>query len=168
MKSYRILALDLSSRVGWACGPVDGEPHFGVKVIGKPGESIGKFASLFDDWLADLITSEEPTIIVFESPILPRATRPETARKLMGLAWHTELVAHRREIECREVQIQSVKKFFAGNGRAGKAEMIAAARRRGWKVTDDNIADALGMWALSIHSVDIRRLFSLGHCGTAA
>jgi crossover junction endodeoxyribonuclease RuvC len=149
----RILALDLGTRTGWASGPVGGDPRYGAQTIGKPGEEVGRFAHLFDAFLSDLITDEHPYVIVFESPILPRVTRPETVRKLMGLAWHTELVAYRRDIECREANIQQVKKFFAGYARADKSAMIAAAQGRGWKVFDDNIADALGIWSFAAHQI---------------
>ena len=163
----KILALDLATHTGWACGDADGEPRFGVKVIGKPGEEIGKFASLFDEWFFHFVAEEEPRMIVFESPILAAKTTPATARKLMGLAFLTELVAYRWGIECREVHLQQVKKFMTGNGRADKAAMIAAARGHGWLVNDDNAADALGVWALAVHTLQpgCAGRFALGSLG---
>ncbi len=145
----RILALDLATRTGFAVGEASGEPRFGTKVIGRPGESIGKFANLFDEWLSDMITLEAPELIVFEAPILPARTTPDTARKLMGLAFLTELICYRRDVRCREANIMTVKKFFTGRGRASKAEMIEAAASHGWICKDDNEADALGVWALA-------------------
>ena len=148
----KILALDLATRTGWACGAVNGEPRWGIKVIARPHTDVGAFASAYDLWLSDMITVEQPDLLVFEAPILPRQTTLDTARKLMGLAFLTELIAFRRDLACREVNIRTVKKFFAGHGHAAKSDMIDAARRHGWNVKDDNEADALGVWALAAHA----------------
>lgn len=147
----KILALDLATRLGWACGRPDGEPSYGTKVLPSTGEDIGRFAEAYNEWLLDMITLESPGLVVFEAPILAGQTTLTTARKLTGLAWHTEFVCRLREIRCAEHHLQSVKKFFAGSGRADKAAMIAAARRQGWDPKDDNAADALGLWACAVH-----------------
>lgn len=146
----KILALDIATRTGWACGAVGGEPRWGLATFLH--SDVGAFASAYDHWLSDMITVEQPDLLVFEAPILPRQTTIATARKLMGLAFLTELIAFRRSLACREVSIQTVKKFFAGHGHAPKAEMINAARRQGWNVKDDNEADALGVWAIAAHA----------------
>jgi hypothetical protein len=46
--------------------------------------------------------------------------------------------------------VGTVKKHATGSGNAGKPAMIAAARARGFNLTDDNEADALAilLWAL--------------------
>lgn len=164
----KILALDLATRVGWACGAPDGEPLYGTKVLPSTGEDIGRFADAYNTWLLDMITLEGPALIVFEAPVLPCKTTPATARKLMGLAWHTEFVCRLREVRCSEHHLQSVKKFFAGSGRAEKDDMMAAARRQGWDPKDDNAADALGLWACAVHEKAPRHAarFQLGALGS--
>lgn len=147
----KILALDLATKVGWACGRPGEEPGYGTKVLPSTGEDIGRFAEAFNEWLLDMITLEDPGLVVFEAPILAGTTQAATARKLMGLAWHTEFVCRLRDVRCAEHHLQSVKKFFAGNGRADKAAMIAAAQRQGWSPKDDNASDALGLWACAVH-----------------
>lgn len=147
----KILALDLATRLGWACGAPDSEPTYGTKVLPSTGEDIGRFAYAYNEWLTDTLTLEDPALVVFEAPILAGKTTPSTARKLMGLAWHTEFVCNIRGVRYMEHHLQSVKKFFTGNGRAEKHEMIAAAERQGWHPKDDNAADALGLWACAVH-----------------
>ncbi len=39
----KILALDLATRLGWACGSPDGEPHYGSKLLPSTGAEIGRF-----------------------------------------------------------------------------------------------------------------------------
>ena len=51
--------------------------------------------------------------------------------------------AAENEIELMTVHTATLKKFATGKGNAGKKEMIAAARARGWAPADDNMADAL-------------------------
>ncbi|ACL58478.1 hypothetical protein [Methylobacterium nodulans] len=151
MALRKILTLDLATRCGWACGAPGSEPTYGTKVLPSTGEDIGRFADAFNTWLLDMITLENPALIVFEAPILAGQTTLATARKLTGLAWHTEFVCRVREVRCKEAHLQSVKKFFAGSGRADKEAMIAAARRFGWAPKTSDEADALGLWAFSVH-----------------
>lgn len=148
-----ILALDLATQLGFAVGMPGSEPRYGTKVLPSTGEDIGRFGHAYDEWLSDMITLENPGLVVFEAPILAGQTTITTARKLGGLAWHTEFVCHRREVRCAEHHLQSVKKFFAGNGRASKEDMIAAARRQGWDPKTDDAADALGLWSCAVHQV---------------
>lgn len=151
MSLPKILALDLATKCGWACGSPDGEPTYGTKVLPSTGEDIGRFADAFNTWLLDMLTLESPAVVVFEAPVLSGTTSLATARKLYGLAWHTEFCCRLRQVRVCEHHLQSVKKFFAGSGRADKADMIAAARRQGWDPKDDNAADALGLWACAVH-----------------
>lgn len=147
----KILALDLGTAVGWACGAPDGEPTYGTKILPSTGEDIGRFAEAFNEWLIDMLTLEEPGLVVFEAPVLTGRTSLAAARKLYGLAWHTEFGCRLRQVQCLEHHLQSVKKFFAGNGRAEKQDMMAAARRLGWEPKSFDAADALGLWACAVH-----------------
>lgn len=150
----RILAIDLSSHTGFAIGDTDGEPRCGTLELPKTGEDVGTFLLAFDCWIRDIVALEKPTVICFEAPILMAGkTSLATARKLMGLASHTEFVAADLHITCREANIMTVKAFFAGTGRASKDDMIAAARRYGWTPRNDNEADALAVWSYSSHTM---------------
>lgn len=166
----KILALDLGTSLGWACGSPEGEPRYGTKVLPSTGEDIGRFAYAYNEWLLDMITLESPALVVFEAPVLTGKTSLATARKLYGLAWHTEFACSLRQIRCMEHHLQSVKKFFAGNGRAEKPEMIAAAHRHGWDPKTHDAADALGLWACTVHEKAPQhgKRFALGALGGRA
>ncbi|MGP9819220.1 hypothetical protein ACTZWW_04325 [Salinarimonas sp. NSM] len=146
-----IIALDLAHSTGWASGAPDADPRFGTLQLPKTGDEIGRFLALFEDWLLDLITVESPALVVFEAPLLTRGnTTPTVARKLMGLANATEVACYRRDVRCEQANLATVKKAFAGHGRAEKHEMVAAARARGWDVRNDNEADACGLWFCAV------------------
>lgn len=168
----KILALDLATKTGWCVGEHDAEPNFGTYALPKTDDDIGRFLVAFEDWLVGMMALEDPELVVFEAPIFlgGRNSNIMTARKLMGLANQTEVVCYRRGVTCREGHLQKVKKFFAGHGRAEKADMIAAARRFGFAVTDDNQADSVGLWCFTVHSrfLDQRHRWSLGQMGARA
>lgn len=148
MKSiYRcVLALDLSSRIGWCCGPPGEKPGFGHHQLPKTGDDIGWFAVAYEDWLREMIESRYPDLIVFESPILPRQTSIMTVRKLSGLTFETERFCSRSQIPCREIQIQKIKMFVTGKGNADKDMMVAGVKRMGFNVACHDEADAIGAW----------------------
>lgn len=164
MTKRPILALDLATTTGWACGAPEADPRFGTLRLPSTGDEIGRFLAIFEDWLLDFLTVETPALVVFEAPILTRGnTSPVVARKLMGLANATETVCYRRETRCEQANLMTVKKAFAGHGRAEKHEMVAAARARGWEVRNDNEADATAVWfcAVKHHAPTIfRRRFT--------
>ena len=168
----KLLALDLSSHTGFAVGEHDAIPRFGTWHLAKTGEDVGRFIGNYDDQLNAAIDLEHPDRLVFEAPLMLGGgdTNLTTTRKLMGLASHTEFVCHVRGIVCREANVSTVKKFWAGTGRAKKPDMIAAARRWGHDVKDDNQADALGVWSYQVHAIypDQRHRWSAGQLGAAA
>lgn len=157
-----LLSLDLATRLGWAHAPVPVEPlptalevasrpfpqpDGGMCRIGEPGCSIGRFMSLYGDWLWSKLDEFKPAGVIYEAPILPDVPNHTTAVKLMGLSALTEFIIHRRRIPwLSTAQPSSVKKSFTGRGRASKDEMIAACKARGWSAIDDNHADALALW----------------------
>jgi Holliday junction resolvasome RuvABC endonuclease subunit len=55
------------------------------------------------------------------------------------------------QVPYQGVPVATIKKHATGKGNAGKEEMIAAARARGYSPIDDNEADALAIlhWALA-------------------
>ncbi len=95
--------------------------------------------------------------VCYESPVfMPSGTQIATLRKLFSLAGLTELICHRRDLTVTEANNSSVKKYFAGHGRAKKPAMIAAAKARGFDVANDDEADALGIWLYTINRFDQR------------
>jgi len=160
-----VLALDLATVTGFAVGdlaaptastPVEAAsagalppmPLSGSQRIGKPGMGDGRFFECFEIWMTDMIAVHNPDVVIFEAPIVHSGKiNAKTARRLMGLAVLAELIAHKKGVgRILEGNISQIKKHATGNGRATKPQMIAAARRLGWRPADDNEADAL--WLL--------------------
>lgn len=143
-----ILALDLATATGWCAGPPDaGVPLFGTHILPSTGDDIGAFGIAFEGWLAPTLRDVAPEVVAYEAPSLFAVTQPATVIKLNGLAYDTEKLCARAGIRCFQANPSRLKKFFAGNGRAKKPDMVAAARRYGWTVADDNQADACACWA---------------------
>ncbi|GLK86661.1 hypothetical protein [Ancylobacter defluvii] len=162
-----VLALDLSTNTGWAAGDPAGTPRFGTHTLPSTGDDVGRYLAKHREWLTAFIQVERPQFVVYEAPILPAQTTKATAIKLMSLAGLTELICRDLEVRCFEAHLQSIKKFLAGSGRATKPDMIAAARRYGFDVRNDNEADAIGIWGHAVmHRFPGRcTLFSMGQLG---
>ena len=146
---HRILALDLATRLGWAYGSArEGDPVSGYWDLPKTGDDIGPFAKAFDEWLRSMITEAQPHVICFEAPMPTQAGRSTltTTIKLQGLCWHCEYVASCVGVPARQVPAATWKKVFTGSGAAKKPDVIKAAFSRGLRVSDNNQADALGVW----------------------
>lgn len=147
-----ILALDISVEgCGWAAGAPDGDPRFGTVRLPNRGQDMGATGCAFEKWLDAMMVVEKPVVVAFEAPLLigPR-THFQTARKLMGLAFLCETIATRHDARCYEENNATLKKWFAGHGRAEKPDMIAVAKRYGWDVQDHNAADACALWAFTV------------------
>lgn len=147
----KILALDLATQIGFAVGAPDEEPIYGTKLLPSASAALGRFGDVYDQWILDQLDFHKPGLVVFEAPFISGTGNANTSRKLMGLCWQTEIACYRRDTMCLEHNNSSVKKFFTGNGRAEKADMIAAARRQGWNPKTSDEADALGLWACTVN-----------------
>lgn len=162
-----VLSLDLATNTGWASGDPADRPRFGTHTLPSTGDDVGRFLFVHREWLTAFIQIEHPAFVVYEAPILPGQTNKATVIKLMSLAGLTELICRDLQVRCFEVHLQSVKKFLAGSGRATKPDMVAAARRFGFDVRNDNEADAIAIWG---HAVSLKfpgrcDIFSLGQLG---
>lgn len=146
-----LLALDVSTSTGFAffAGP-DSMPKCGTWKVPKSWdiEDYGKRLAAFHNWLCDMLTTFQPDILAWESPVIPRAgmrdlkTSEHIMRTLIGLASVAELVGELRQIRCYEVHVATAKKMLAGHGRAEKHEMVSAAIGKGFSIADHHQADA--------------------------
>lgn len=163
-----ILALDTATVTGWACGPVGGTPKFGSRNFGGSGVSRGLVFSQFRFWLHSGCHKLRPSLIVYESPYIPRpqeaakgahqrrfVMNADTLRRLLWFVGEIEEVAAELNIECSEATTGEIAKFFTGKarwpgGRDEKKERTKEmCRNYGWDVTNDNEADALALWAMA-------------------
>lgn len=150
-----LLALDLSTHVGWAVGlPSADRPLCGVVHLGGSAGCNGSRHSALVNWLADTITTHRPARIVYESPLVaPEGRATTTALLLIGLGQMVELVCYVRDLPPPLFEhAGTVRKAVMGDGRPGKgaelkAAIVAWAEAQGWDVRgDDNAADAAMLW----------------------
>ena len=149
MSLPRILALDLGSQSGWCCGVVgDPTPRISSVRLGRQGYENGAIAASLCDWLADMITTHDPSLVLYEAP-LPRGQHGgiQAGRILLGLAMVTELVCYRREVRCREANVNTVRAQVLGKGNASKDEVMLWCRGQGWQPDDTDASDAAALWA---------------------
>jgi hypothetical protein len=147
-----VLALDIASTIGWACGDPGTVPQFGSHRIAKPGSSRGHMYRRFRLWLDLLCSAHDPELIVYESPAVPMImngkTNIDTVRLLTGFAEHLEEWAYEK-FELREASVAQVRSHFIGsNMKSDKAKPLTVQRCRqlGWNVITFDDADACALW----------------------
>lgn len=159
-----ILALDLATRIGWACWKKGHAPHYGSHKLPSAqlpngGVDLGRFASAYSLWLQDMIKAFGVTAMAFEAPILPGNTQIATARKLMGLAVMTEYIGNRLGLRYFEVRAPEARKWFFGKGGGKRSEMKSMAveecHRRGFQPKSDDEADALCVLDFAAHCLGL-------------
>lgn len=145
-----VLALDLGQHTGWALAYPRGPIASGTETF-KAGRFEGGGMPLlrFAAWLGELHVKAGPlTAVVFEEV---RAHRGTAAAHTYG-AFLGQLTAwcERHHVPYQGVPVGTIKKHATGRGNAGKDEVIAAMRVKGFHPADDNEADALAIlqWAL--------------------
>ena len=150
-----ILGLDFATKTGVAYGQA-GAPAARIQtetwsLPGGGGEDVGAFMHALRTKLEDrLMRGIE--CIVFEAPYVAQHrgndgrmhSAPDQIRRAFGAAAICEELAFARGIPVYEIVTVSLKKQFAGNGKAKKPDMIVAAQRRGFTVANDHEADACG------------------------
>lgn len=154
------MALDLATRSGFCVGPYgkNSKPVFGHHDLPSKSKNLAGFLSRHEVWLSGMIERHGVGIVVFESPLLVARGKStsETIAKLRGLAMQTEHVCRVKRLDCYETNNSTIKKFFAGSGRAKKPQMIEAANERGFLTNEDNEADACAIWLHAIATLDMK------------
>ena len=153
--SSKVLALDLATVTGWAYGEPGNAPEFGSLRFAKPGAPHGEVYRGMRAWLNDWIT--DSSLIVYESPaaasVMMGKTNLDTLRLLIGLCEHVEELCYGR-IDLREARVSDVRAHFIGTNKIKRADAKVATidrcLRLGWKVDNDNEADACALWHFQI------------------
>ncbi len=143
-----ILALDLGKKTGYAYVKegvlYSGTAEFGV----KRGESHGMLYYHFRQWLCNMGAWAEPGLIAYE---LPHHRGGYATDVLVGFSTRVQEYAASHDIDYIGVHSATLKKSATGNGRASKADMVAAMQKRwGWDGEDDNESDALAILSYAI------------------
>lgn len=162
MATGSIIALDLSRQCTGIAhdGPDPTRPLMSSYRAPAPlglgegdGIDYGRTYAGFRGRLVALIGVVKPSCVAFEAPMhvvgghgSSRPTNQATVRVLFGLAAITEEACGSLGVLCFEVNIATIKKHFAGHGRAEKNAMMARCRQLGWAVENDNEADAAALW----------------------
>ena len=136
----RVLALDLGAHFGWAMHLDEDRPiQSGHRKLGKNKESE------FWAWLFEVVTnaSVTPSCIVYED--VKRHMSTAAAHAFGGYRAILWQVCQIHGIESVGVGVGEWKKHITGKGNAPKNDVIAAIKKRGYPVTDDNEADAIGI-----------------------
>lgn len=188
------LFLDGSGNVGWALFGISRAmpllAHDTFTTVPQSASEWGRRFLFTATWLDRMIVEHRPVLIGFEAPFMPPpppkkkaarakwkgfAVTQDTLRFLVGISSVFEMVAAKYSLECREVNVQTVKAALAGKAkklerdaaledmrrmgaskdelkaagfklrRISKDDMIAAAIAHGWPVEDEHQADACGV-----------------------
>lgn len=150
-----VLALDLASVSGWACGAPGEIPAHGSIRFASPGASHEAVFANATIWMHEKLTKYIPGLIVWEAP-MPTSfgrgtTNTNTTTLLYGLPAVIGAVAYLRGIyDIRKASTKDVRNHFIGsNPKRAKAKplVMRQCRAMGWNVEDDNEADALAVWS---------------------
>ncbi|MEG3640661.1 crossover junction endodeoxyribonuclease RuvC [Magnetococcus sp. PR-3] len=143
-----ILALDLGTKLGWAIshngsvGNVDSGSVAFKKLDRFEGGGI-TFVR-FRQWLTELKDQyRDLDMVVVEQVRNHKGV--DASHKYGGLLATVTAWCEHHQIPYTSVGVGQIKKHWTGKGNAGKEEMIAEAKGRGFSPGDDNEADALAL-----------------------
>tara|TARA_Y100000310_G_scaffold13539_1_gene13774 strand:- start:294 stop:800 length:507 start_codon:yes stop_codon:yes gene_type:complete len=142
-------ALDLATASGWAVDAEGGgRPILGTYTL--PDVARGHAFLAFQNWLFDWLVEHSVERLAVEKPLFGGGSPAHAAKvmKLVGMAAMAESAAASRGILSDLVHVATIRKYFCGNGKAKKAEVMARCTMFGWDFQgDNNQADAAALWA---------------------
>ncbi len=150
-----ILALDLGTTTGWAL--LDGSGHItsGSECFRPQRFEGGGMRFLrFRRWISEVQESvSEIQFLYFEE--VRRHAGVDAAHAYGGFLATLAAWCEHHGIPYQGVPVGTIKKHATGRGNAGKDEVIAAMRARGFDPADDNEADALALLAWAIETQEV-------------
>lgn len=156
LPGVQILSLDLASTFGWALGHSDGKQgtitHSGeISLIAKDAHPGTRFLR-FNEFLNKFRGVKE---ILYEDVMFHGQNGHNAARVYCGLLAQLQIFALVQGIRLSNMAPSSIKKHFAGSGKADKKMMCEVAHKLGWRGGHEgtdmhhNEADALAlMWVV--------------------
>ena len=145
-----ILALDLSSRTGWAYGLPGAVPITGVWILPAYAIDPGRCLAALGNELADALWLHQPSAVWVEAPMPAAAqTHHSTAMQQFQLDGVVLETCYRWERPTpRRAHAGTVRKSVLGRGNhVSKDDVEAWAAAQGIKTADHNAADAAMLWA---------------------
>lgn len=144
---HSILALDLGTRTGYALLRADGRVESGTERFDlKPNEGQGQRYVKFRRWLVET-KQANPDIgeLLFEQVMGHGAFAVIAAHVYGGLLATLQAFGEHHNIPYRGIGVSTIKKQFAGHGKASKTDVIRQCEVMGFKPTSDNEADAIAL-----------------------
>lgn len=146
-----LLALDLGQHTGWALRTAEGLITSGTVQFRQDRFSGGGMVFLrFRAWLQELDeTAGEIGAVVFEEVV--RHVGTAAGHRYGGWLAILSTWGEEHGIPYQGVPVGTIKRHVTGKGNAGKDEVLAAMRAKGFVPADDNEADALALldWAVA-------------------
>lgn len=146
-----VLALDLGTKTGFAIARADGTIVSGERQFpARANEHDGARFARFEVFLEELHRgAPELRRVVFEHVVaisIPGRDAGLAAGQLYGgLLALVKLFAYRHQLLCDGFHITTIKKQFAGSGKAQKVDVINQCRALGFAPVSDNEADAIAL-----------------------
>jgi hypothetical protein len=153
-----ILALDLSSKTGWAVGAhTDARPSLGLWHL--PSEDgFGRQGARLGDALGDAIAVHAPDVVLAEVDVLLHRQNPDrTAYQQIGMSYFCEVVCFRRGVRFERRTARQARQAIIGRSHWGEGETKPAIIKwcntidRNLKITDHNVADSYVLWRYGVH-----------------
>lgn len=140
-----ILSLDIAIKTGWAFGSKENLIFGTIDLSGRAGDvaRVGRHLNL---WLSKTIKERRPSILVIERPWFIQGET--NGFSLANWVYEAHRVAEEIDLPRIEYGATETKKFMTGDGRAKKHQVVEAVRKKGYKVTNDNEADAVALLLL--------------------
>lgn len=157
-----VLALDLASVAGWACGEPGGIPAHGTHRFAKPGASHEAIFAAAYDWMEKKCVFYAPKTVVWEAPLSGTFKYGKTTSNattiLYGLPAVIGAVAYQRGIfDIRKAETRDVRLHFIGSNpkrATAKPTVMRQCRAMGFDIEDDNEADAIATWSYMCALID--------------
>ncbi len=136
------LAFDLGTKCGYAMF-VNGEISYGLIDLSEDGKFADRAYCVFTTKLVNLLENTEFEKVFIEKP---HAGKYFHATKILfGLMGILELYCQFNWTSYEHYSPATIKKYWAGSGRASKKEMVAVTRERFPEVKDHNVSDSLAL-----------------------
>lgn len=142
------LALDLGSDTGWAVARADGRMESGTEnFTPRPSrhEGPGVRWIRFYAWLLDVKQANPDLERVVYEKVIGHGPGAFAGNVYGGFLANLEAFVEKHHLELQGFAVPTIKKQFAGHGRAQKSDVIAACRALGFKPQNHNEADAIAL-----------------------
>lgn len=135
------IALDLGVNMAWAHTDLNGNVIAGHRTFeGTRAHRAGDTLTLLDQIFLAAKEHFHIDAVIYETPF---ARGRFATRSLWGIAGLIEAAATRAGLPVLDASVATIKKFATGKGNGPKVSMIDAARRMGYRGSNEHEADAV-------------------------